>query len=228
MRSARSTLKAPQMERPVIFSGPMVRAILEGRKTQTRRIVKSHPPVDANHDATLSRDGKTFAFGWINDTGLHDRTCPYGVAGDRIWVRETTWRYQGVDSAKGIHYAATEEPNRQSKWFGGLTPSIHMPRRASRITLEITKVRVERLQDISEEDAKAEGMTWDDSRKYNPTNGETVFADRSDWKHNPSDLIRGRIGEYAALWDSLYGKGAWEKNPWVWIIEFNRHLTPAG
>jgi hypothetical protein len=173
----------------------MVKAILDGRKTQTRRIIKSVVSYVA---------------------------CPYGVAGDRLWVRETFARCHpgllqkldpDLDSAHwfNLYRADGVTSNYIADYGNQWTPSIHMPRWASRLTLEITKVRVERLQDISEEDAKAEGISLrDDSMLYEP-GGEhgTLTAAQA----------------YANLWDSLYGKGAWEKNPWVLVIEFRR-ITP--
>lgn len=195
----------------MLFSGPMVRAILEGRKTQTRRVIKPQPPASANHDATMARDGKVFAFGWINDTGLHDRTCPYGVAGDRLWVRETwqvnkvydplgpriVYQAMGGDVRGCVHYCA----NKEVDWAGRKRASIHMPRWASRITLEITGVRVERLQEIDSHQAWKEGMP--------------PFEQWSD----QSGTVRD---EFQRTWDSLHGKGAWELNPFVWVLEFKR------
>jgi hypothetical protein len=135
-------------------------------------------------------------------------TCPYGVAGDRLWVREA-WKPDnkfkgggiprlGITFGEGVQWRAAN-PDQTGPW----KPSIHMPRWASRITLEITKVRVERLQDISEEDAKAEGVDYQEC-------GRIGMPKRS------------HIAGYASLWDSLHGKGAWELNPFVWVIDFCR------
>ena len=165
-------------ERPILFNGPMVRAILDGRKTMTRRIVKAGTRDDWN-------------------------ACPYGVIGDRLWVRET-WRcfggreYEYQQHQPSIIYRADDGPTHNE---GGWRPSIFMPRWASRITLEITGVRVERLQDISEADAEAEGCTGDHR------------ADRD------SDAAQ----EFRSLWNQINGKRAsWDSNPWVWVVEFRR------
>ena len=174
-------------ERPILFSGPMVRAILEGRKTQTRRIIKpqpyqNHSPLASGAWEFVTRPKvKDDTIGWFRDIAEIARFCPYGKPGDRLWVRETwgitakvstdCWdRLPFVKIPRDfIDYRATE-PDVNSHW----KPSIHMPRRFSRITLEITNVRVERLQDISEEDALAEGFDMDTC--------ETVF-DKAAGKH---------------------------------------------
>lgn len=177
-------------ERGIIFSGPMVYAIQEDRKTQTRRIVKPQP------------DGETvmhvnYGHGWSEAL-----RCPYGVAGDRLWVRETFALESKSYAGDKVRYRADGKPT-----SGAWRPSIHMPRWASRITLEITGVRVERLQEISEADAKAEGVIPTGRRATHKwCNGEDVSHRR----------------QFADLWDSLHGKGAWEQNPWVWVVEFRR------
>lgn len=128
-------------------------------------------------------------------------SCPYGAPGDHLWVRET-WdcvHYQGIDAAPTYFYRADEtDPERDAliRW----RPSIHMPRTASRITLEITDVRVERLQHISEDDARAEGVG------EGPQEG----------------MVTGPVVAFADLWDSIHGPDAWLKNPWVWVVEFRR------
>jgi len=195
------------MERPILFSGEMVRAILAGRKTQTRRVVRIQPRFD--------RAGVTGAV-WVQD-GLGSwcfpnaapevrQVCPYGQPGDRLWVRET-WCMNEPPS--GALYRATDQYSfvalAEARVKQGLdlkwTPSIFMPRWASRITLEITKVRVERLQQISHSDATAEGC-----RPY------CVAFDKL-----PAQ-------EYRDLWDKINLKRGfgWDVNPWVWVIEFQR------
>jgi len=190
-------------ERPILFSGPMVRAILDGRKTQTRRVVKNQE--------------------WYNLKGEYgDRLrsvdrCPYGTAGERLWVRET-WTpdhapfYPHFPVAyradAGFDYERNERGEtyspEQKAWFPyRWRPSIHMPRIASRITLEITGVRVERLQDISESDAIAEGVS----------NDMPIAWQTGD------DTPRGMFGE---LWESINGPDSWAANPWVWVIEFRK------
>ncbi|WP_213873269.1 hypothetical protein [Serratia marcescens] len=198
-------------ERPVIFNGEMVRAILDGRKTQTRRALnwKRQPYTEMaeRDDGSLwpwAEDGERGGDIWFS--------CPFGEVGDRLWVREA---YQGplfnfnqmetyledtskferpefceyrADGGKTPEYYDADDNLRY-----GWKPSIHMPRWASRITLEITAVRVERLQDISEADAIAEGGT----EHFN-----------IDW--------------FGPLWASIYGEESWRANPWVWVIEFRR------
>lgn len=186
-------------ERPILFSAPMVRAILDGSKTQTRRIVKSKSPISA--------------LGYmVNRPEIFDAICPYGKIGDRLWLRETfaevqKW-YAQIDLRTNINippqpknpiepffiYRADGERSGAIKW----KPSIHMPRRACRIKLEITNVRVERLQDISEEDAKAEGCS------FRP--GETD----------------SRCQAFSNLWTKINGEESWSENPWVWVVEFKR------
>jgi len=201
-------------EYPILFSAPMVRAILCGDKTQTRRVCKSAAWAGSWADAIYpARES-----GWVAWKGAitpgkpmadeakrryaHGFPCPYGQAGDRLWVRETHrivrvgevgyWAEYRADSAnlKLPNNDLAHLAKNDDKW----RPSIFMPRAASRITLELTGVRVERVQGISEADARAEGV--------------------------------GSAAEYAALWDSLNAKRgyAWAANPWVWVLEFRRVL----
>lgn len=206
---------ADTKERPILFSAPMVRAILEGRKTQTRRVVKM--PRGWPEYSHCDPFAMPPAVWWWN--GEHDRVgvrqeCPYGQPGDRLWVRETfVDGYEFDDNGffkldddgeciERIWYRATD-PDLQ--WYNGESdwptnppwkPSIHMPRWASRILLEVVRVRVERLQAINEVDAIAEGA-------------DPVIGD-----HQPY-----RAG-FMRLWESINGPGSWELNPWVWVIEF--------
>lgn len=213
-------------ERPILFNGDMVRAILSGAKTQTRRPMRPQPPKDAaivdpyNGDldnfTAWSADKKMFLSpGNINGTA-HWR-CPYGQVGDRLWVRETF----GIGRASGIYYYKTCSPNHLLRdhpenykaLFDRWHPSIHMPRRASRITLEITNIRVDRVQDISEGDAKAEGVaTWCDSHK------EKCFYDPNSQLHTYPTTT------FSRLWDSIYADRGfgWRANCWVWVMEFKR------
>ncbi|HBO3830710.1 TPA: hypothetical protein L4S92_001055 [Pseudomonas aeruginosa] len=196
-------------ERPILFTGPMVRAILEGRKTVTRRVVKPQP------DFLGSMVDPNTPFKPL-DAGLHARiTCPYGEPGDRLWVRET-WGLQvrsyGGGAGEFIVYRATnpdaiycrssEGREYPVKW----KPSIHMRRHSSRILLEITAVRVERLQDISEEQARAEGYP---AERECETGGSGLDA----WLW------------FRSLWGEINGPEAFTANPWVWVIEFKR-VTP--
>ncbi|HEM7398295.1 TPA: morphogenetic protein [Citrobacter farmeri] len=193
-------------ERGMIFNGEMVRAILDGRKTQTRRIMKPQPVLNGNfyevYGAAWSKGIRSVPA--IPGHSLSAR-CPFGAVSDRIWVRETFEPIPDHEEPVGcsqILYAADIPfPNR--KW----TPSIHMPRCASRITLEITGVRVERLNSISQEDAQAEGMELTGWRPTysDPDSGGEVWT--------PYD-------NFAQLWESIYGEESWQANPWVWVIEF--------
>lgn len=197
------------VHRPIIFSGPMVQAILAGRKTQTRRVVKGKGTWSVEEaDDFSSRKWP----GYEDEYGTWtDMECPYGYPSYRLWVRETHY----VESAgnqdglgRFVLYRATDKDAPVSKW----TPSIHMPRWASRITLEITDVRVERLNAISEDDAKAEG-----------TDNRSDLA----WGHGGQgdDMARWAVDHghryaFCHLWDSINGDGAWSLNPWVWVVEF--------
>lgn len=197
-------------EKPILFSSPMVRAILEGRKTQTRRIVTPIEQVGGMDTY------KGFALGSGDRPGIY---CPYGAPGGSLWVRET-WLKLDLDHwsdltlpcdvivhgrLNSVAYRADTDADgdriRQEygyKW----RPSIFMPRWASRITLEIKAVRVERLQEISEADAQAEGV----KPIWNPHGGGTI---------NP------HWHGFRELWNSINGKRAsWESNPWVWAVEF--------
>ncbi|MHB0973915.1 MAG: ASCH domain-containing protein [Thiobacillus sp.] len=181
-------------ERPMLMSAPMVRAILAGTKTQTRRVVKPQPGGLLKLALHLARRGLPIWFcdGW-------DGTCPYGQPGDQLWVRETF-------APMTTGYAYLADPVWRDSPSGRWHPSIHMPRVASRITLEIVSVRVERLQDISESDALAEGVSPDMGLCW----------------QSGDDTPRGMYGE---LWESINGPGSWDANPWVWVVEFKR-VTP--
>lgn len=171
------------VHRPILFSGPMVRALLEGRKTQTRRTMKTPPDSFEAQYTVLS-------------------ACPHGQVGDRLWVRESFAdvphpadephpRLRRGPKGKGITWRADWVGNPSGfKW----KPSIHMPRWASRITLEITDVRVERLRDIREDDAIAEGVQ------------DFAFV--------------GAVNAFESLWESINGTESLESNPWVWVVEF--------
>lgn len=200
-------------ERPILFSAPMVRAILDGRKTQTRRVMKVQPG-----DVLWRSNGRDWL--WLdNDDGPLTEPapcirCPYGVPGDRLWVRET-WAKPG-EVGDSIEYRADNDDPLAGRW----RPSIHMPRWASRITLEVTGVRVERLQDISEDDARAEGIR--EVTKDGVVKKYCVY-DLGDHSSTPWDQMpRRAVAAYAALWNDINGKGAFLSNPWVWVVEFRR------
>ncbi|WP_237159058.1 hypothetical protein [Serratia marcescens] len=197
-------------ERPVIFNGEMVRAILDGRKTQTRRVIANVGPDNCIplQKPTKTKDG---IYTHVMDAPGHG-LCPFGQVGDRLWVRETfAGHYLDDDQIQDIkdgrckakclcEYRA--DYGDDAECADGWTPSIHMPRWASRITLEITAVRVQRLKDISEEDAKAEGVAPSQHIIMPP---EALY----------------RVG-FLKLWQSIYGEESWRANPWVWVIEFRR------
>lgn len=193
-------------ERPIIFSAPMVRAILSGAKTQTRRVMKVRCHVICEGD-----DGKLWP--WSEDAELAEdfwHPCPFGKPGDRLWVRETwgAWPHMlGGFQRESLRYRADGEYQNEHGAWRWMSP-IHMPRWASRITLEITDVRVERLQDISESDAIAEGCR--------PVRPEIVL----------DGLVartgRSAVDEYCQLWESIHGPESWSANPWVWVIEFKK------
>jgi hypothetical protein len=201
-------------EKPILFSGEMVRAILAGSKTQTRRLAKLQPHIV---DAEPRHAPNTWGFygGAYPEHGREVRS-PYGAPGDRLWVRETwlqlvpehrsAWRAQlsACERADGIVYRAsyqTDYDGEQARRDYGYKwrPSIYMPRWASRISLEITSVRVERLHEISEEDARAEGVV-------------------------PLQMDNGSfLPRFEGLWDSINGERApWASNPWVWVVGFKR------
>jgi hypothetical protein len=220
-------------ERSILFSAPMVRAILAGTKTQTRRVV--HNPHRNDGGFVLQNYGN----GWWpyrshdGESGCYlDRQkdgdyyseaplrCPYGQPGDRLWVRET-FMHEPADycwgasvsipcrPAETVYRADHDGDTRGAGW----KPSIHMPRAASRITLEITDVRVERLQDISEADALAEGIV-----PAGDKNGYQL-ADTTHYSGSPID-------SYFSLWEHINGAGSVEANPWVWVVEWTALLNP--
>lgn len=239
-------------ERPILFSGPMVRALLAGRKTQTRRIVKPQPPASAV-DAGHIRSGDPASNGvwlWLDSRDLMDASaigegfrCPYGVAGDRLWGRET---WCESDTPSGFAYAADYAHDTRGY---GWRPSIHMPRAAARLTLAITDVRVERLQDISEADAIAEGLY-----RSTPTDADLDWFrshHEEQYLEPPSqaqveDFAKGvwmvpgvpqgwglTVAErardtwaptpqfgYRLLWNHINGPDSWDANPWVWALTF--------
>lgn len=246
-------------ERPILFSAPMVKAILSGSKSQTRRVVKPQPVHGAECVIRPFSDQRLH----YAARDLHDMEqgllvlgevpkCPYGQPDDRLWVRETWMDLQGtgVQLASKSRYAYGADTIAGSwddecriayglKW----KPSIHMPRAACRITLEIAGVRVERLQAISEADAKAEGCDRldDDEPGY-------VHREEPDWKLCPRcggtrlyTAFSGNGGafpdtdcrecdtyqkRYRLLWEQINGPGSWDANPWVWVVEF-RVMKPG-
>ena len=180
-------------ERPILFSGEMVQAILDGRKTQTRRVIKPQPGIAPGIGPVWK--GSDYCKEWI-------RECPYGIHGDRLWVRETWASFKG-----GVYYRAEGSNNARIEETVGWRPSIFMPKIISRIWLEITDIRVERVQEISPQDVCREGIR--------PTIPGGFEIDECDW-----------IGaqQFKPLWDSINAKRGygWDMNPWVWVISFRR------
>lgn len=204
-------------ERPILFSAPMVCAILEDRKTQTRRIVKG------------------MALDWLSNAKFtpeyvampENYFSPYGFAGDRLWVRETWgvgcrpdphdgWR-DGIEYRADVAYldehdllplnsACVPEDVDLDSYRRGWRPSIHMPRWASRLMLDVTAVRIERLQDISEGDAYREGCNFVCMRPDGEDCGTAIYGPHG----------------FLSLWEEINGSGSWDANPWIWVIEFKR------
>jgi hypothetical protein len=245
-------------ERPILFSAPMVRAILEGRKTVTRREVKKRAALDC-----LAAGFEPAFLALAGNADL----CPYGKPGDRLWVRESWWQagdwqptYPEDDTGawfggRRVFYAADgtppNEPNHsypsglQNGSYSAAAPnkvwrhrpSIHMNRWASRIQLEITGVRVERLKDVSDEQAKAEGCFFTDYGKQ-CFHGGTGWKDvgdcpavaghqqREGWMWDKTTSHEQCLGSarhaFGNLWNSVNGPDAWDTNPWVWVVEFKR------
>jgi hypothetical protein len=226
-------------ERPILMSAPMVRGTLRDidPKTQTRRIVKPQPGTGVIPYATT-----VGGFNWVLEATGHGTgdpfPCPYGQPGDRLWVKEK-WRApksldnlsptaiaeKAIDAGYAkpwapIQYEADEVRRDWNRidWPepGKTRVSIHMPRWASRITLEIVNIRVERLQDISETDALAEGV-----ERVEGEDGFKVYA--KPWGKILKALNAGT--SYRSLWESLNGPGSWDLNPWVWVVEFKRLET---
>jgi hypothetical protein len=220
--------------RPILFSAPMVLAILEGRKMQTRRVVKPVRRYPGNRVCRPDLAADQHVVWWHGEyvsVGCLQE-CPYGKPGDRLWVREAWGLFNGfgfcdttcaglgglpedwqlayrADHIDPLHGDGPHQP----VW----RPSIHMPRWASRITLEIAAVRVERLQDISEDDARAEGIT--DGGCLNCGNPEPCEC------ASPEPSARDA---FCYLWHQIHGCNSWHTNPWVWVVEFHRSSQPAG
>jgi hypothetical protein len=194
----------------------MVRAILAGKKTQTRRVIKPQPPDDCElsicgrySPTKVGRDGVEYpgdeVYGASTKDGEWAIPCPFGGDGDRLWVRETHAMLPGATLAYKASWTGKEHENNNGPCWQW-TPSIHMRREYSRLTLEVTGVRVERLQAISEGDAEAEGCR-----------AEPVTGQRGDDGRYARDAFRD-------LWNSLNAKRGygWEANPWAWVVEFRR------
>lgn len=249
---------------PILFSTPMVRALLDGRKTQTRRVFKDKVSSDTvaivrrgdYHGNERCLQPHHFQQKWRSYPeaknhpceGLKAWTheCPYGQPGDLLWVRESFQLDANLDhlppskcEESVVWYYEGCSAERHMSCPGRVRPGIHMPRRASRLTLEITGVRVERLQDISEEDAKAEGCFFTDygrdcwHRSGPPQNvGDCIAPERTHnqrpgWMWDKTDSHNQCLGSarfaYANLWNSINGPDSWDANPWVWVLTFTVH-----
>ncbi|MBV8273564.1 MAG: hypothetical protein JO067_14955 [Cupriavidus sp.] len=207
-------------ERPILFSGAMVRAILDGRKTQTRRVFKLPSWADWYVSGAMQGE-KTGDIvpkdprqrGWYS---IEELPCPYGQLFDRLWVRETWAQPAALDPGPTVYRAdypacvpagfENIPPAEAIRW----KPSIHMPRGLSRILLEITGGRVERLQDITDTDSIFEGIGG-----YGDKDAWTDYTVAGATVETPRESFR-------TLWQSINGAGAWEANPWVWVLEFRR------
>ena len=207
-------------EIPMLFSNEMVQALLAGRKTMTRRVIKQAIGWDAVWKPTKIKEehldgipryemrvGTQYSLPWFK--------CPYGQVGDILWVRESVSYFRQADGRiqrEKTKYKADEKwnGNKLIKW----KPSIHMPKEACRLKLKITNIRVERLTDITEKDAIAEGVEQKFSHLFN----EWRFKDYA----NVKDDWRSAVSSFQSLWASINGIDAWDEDPWVWVIEFER------
>lgn len=227
-------------ERPILFQGAMVRALLAGTKTQTRRAFKLPRGHSWDELQGGMASGHIEADRWPGTWHASEFRCPYGQPGDRLWVRENFGRVPTACEGEELVFAADFSDGSDRAAGVRYTPSIHMPRALSRILLEITEVRVERLQDISELDADAEGC----DRLYETDPGYVYRGepDERDWKicpkcggtrlHNALGANLGVIFDvdcqecdtyikrYRHLWESINGQESWASNPWVWVVSF--------
>ena len=203
-------MEARIREKGLIFNSEMVRAILDGRKTQTRRPIKwkqtRFTEIGEREDGSKwpwSEDAEHACDFW--------HPCPFGAVGDRIWVRETWNKYGGLLTYRADH-DWIDDMRKETVCTAKWVPSIHMPRWASRILLEITDVRVERLNAISEEDATAEGV---------PPTGSLLPDYLGTFLTPKGDFATAKVA-FQRLWESIYGEESWKANGWVWVIEFKR------
>lgn len=210
---------------PILFSTEMVQAILDGRKTQTRRAIKYIHP-DSKYLPEYTLLGACFIEPTEFDkTDEHKMasavTCPYGQPGDVLWVRESFVKgeYWSQDEGSTISiyaYKASPKTTRPVNW----KPSIHMPKAACRLFLKIKAIRVERLQDISEDDARAEGVL-----QYDDGTFKNYFKKKGLRAQDGVECLLAK-GSFQSLFASIYGLDSWNANPWVWVIEFERIEKP--
>ncbi len=253
-------------ERPILFKGAMVQAILDGRKTQTRRPVTPQPPAAAVKPWCIVRSSDsswTGTWGWTDSVGAEPPRyvvdgvrCPLGVAGEQLWVREAFQVFERTSLEQGEEWSQVtkrlrtdiDEPP-SARWWrlayradGELEdvtwrPSIHMPRWASRIQLEMEWIRAQRLHDITDEEAIAEGIAplfTDEEMKARPElescrgmwrnylwHGCARGKVMDQWAYQSSGYLSAR-DSFSSLWESVYGAGSWVQNPWVWVVNFKR------
>lgn len=202
---------------PILFSTPMVQAILEGRKTMTRRILKTQPKFNPN---IIELDD---CWGWCHKEKIEQNPdrfqikqqfkCPYGQPGDILWVRET-W-CNTIDEDFPYAYKATHPWAENEEGSSPWKPSIHMPKEACRIFLKVKSVKVERLQDITEQDAIAEGIERCGNHGF-----KNYMTNIAMMCVNPAKR------SFETLWQSINGEQSWDENPWVWVIEFEQTEKP--
>lgn len=206
-------------ERPILFSAPMVQALLAGRKTQTRRAVKPQPVYSDVAGAFASwvfKPKGPMQLLYPNAEASVLALCPYGQRGDRLWVRETYWGDKTTKAFRWYVHPDLINPDRERDHVK-LIPGIFMSKAIHRIDLEITGVRVERLQEITEDDASAEGVRRIGEQFENfPNDGPNKYTVDVGFHFNQPTAVAC----YAYLWDHINGEGAWDKNPWVWVVEF--------
>lgn len=198
-------------ERPILMTPELAQKVHEGRKTQTRRILKG--------------DGSDWETGLLEAGRWQEAIkCPYGVVGDRLWVRENGWERplrtvkmlrDGADTWERFYYDALMidgEADELKSWGFKRRPSIHMPRLACRTVVEITEIRVERVQDITADDIRAEGVkaVWPEEDEPESAGGKYVTE---------GELL---LSQWRQLWQSIHGKGSWALNPWVWVLTFRK------
>jgi hypothetical protein len=236
------TTPATTKLRPMLFSTPMVQGILNERKTQTRRIIKIQPDDNGifymeNPPIGWEENYKEEWKPWIYDTEQGERVginCPYGKVGDILWVREA-WNYAGDTDfyfykAGSNYHLPSDMENIPDESKYKYRPSIHMPKMACRIYLEIISLRVERLQTISNKDAIAEGIEFDHiSIRYYDYIRECWWQYMDDGEDLESEQLSGKVPfpfkpthSYETLWEKINGRTSWALNPWVWVVEFKR------
>lgn len=213
---------------PILFSTPMVKAILDNRKTQTRRVLKSRHESGMFRICRRLSDGQITEINSLNwdhiDCGK-DIVCPYGQPGDILWVRERLRQHGelGLEYIAGLEWLSEDiiphtYPSYRNYAHCNI-PSIHMPKWACRLFLQVKSIRVERLQDISEEDAKAEGV---DKVGLLYNNYSPLYK-----QFNIGNLFQSATQSFESLWVSINDHESWGSNPWVWVVEFERiELTP--